>query len=163
MRHRSLLFTLALLLLIPSSAFADVTAFLGVTPNPTRRTTQGVAVGMGLLVVGFEFEYANTTEDTVKAAPGLKTYMVNGLVQTPFPIGGMQFYGTAGGGVYRESVTQGSVVATDTNVGMNIGGGVKMSLLGPLRLRLDYRIFKRRGEAENSNVQRFYAGLNLKF
>ena len=51
----------------------------------------------------------------------------------------------------------------ETNVGVNLGGGVKMSLLGPLRLRLDYRIFKLRGEAQHPNVQRFYAGLNLKF
>lgn len=150
-------------LLLPASAFADVTAFLGVTPTPTRRLSQGFAGGIGLLVVGFEFEFANTEEDVAKNAPGLKTYMVNGLVQTPIPIGGMQFYGTAGGGVYRESVTLASQVETDTNVGLNIGGGVKMSLLGPLRLRLDYRIFKRRGEPENSRVQRFYAGVNLKF
>ena len=30
--------------------------------------------------------------------------MFNGLLQTPVPIAGMQFYGTAGGGVYRETL-----------------------------------------------------------
>lgn len=161
--RKGLLFLALAGLLVPATASADVTAFLGVTSQPTRRATRGLAAGVGLLVVGFEFEFASTEEDLAKAAPGLKTYMFNGVVQTPFPIGGMQFYGTAGGGFYRESVTVASQVTTDTHVGMNIGGGVKMSVLGPVRLRLDYRIFKRRGEPENSNVQRFYAGLNLKF
>jgi opacity protein-like surface antigen len=154
---------LALVLLLPSTAFADITAFLGVTPTPTNRVTRGFAGGAGLLVVGFEFEYANTVEDRVKNAPELKTFMFNGLVQTPFPIGGMQLYGTAGGGGYRESFTEIGETVRETNVGINVGGGVKMSLLGPLRLRLDYRIFKLRGDAQHPNVQRFYAGVNLKF
>ena len=148
------------LLLTPGAASADVTAFFGVNPTPSNRTLTGISGGIGLLVVGFEFEYANTIEDEDQLAPGLKTYMVNGLVQTPFPIGGMQFYGTAGGGIYRETLNE----ETETNFGMNIGGGVKMNLLGPLRLRLDYRIFNLRGtEVRHSRPQRFYAGLNLKF
>lgn len=152
-----------MVLLVPSTALADVTAFLGITPTPANRVTRGFAGGIGLLVVGFEFEYADTVEDDTKDAPALKTYMVNGLAQTPFPIAGMQLYATAGGGLYRESITQTSQVVTESNVGMNVGGGVKMSLLGPLRLRLDYRIFKLRGESRHPNVQRFYAGVNLKF
>ena len=48
--------------------------------------------------------------------------MFNGLVQTPIPIAGMQFYGTAGGGVYRETLNDNS----ETNVGINVGGGVKI-------------------------------------
>ena len=85
--------------------------------------------------------------------------MFNGLAQTPFPIAGLQFYGTAGGGVFRESVGSFS----ETNVGINVGGGVKMSLAGPLRLRLDYRVYTLRGTPLYSRPQRFYAGLNLKF
>ncbi|MEO6213356.1 MAG: outer membrane beta-barrel protein [Vicinamibacterales bacterium] len=152
-----------LLLLAPATASADITAFLGVTPTPTNRVTRGFAGGVGLLVVGFEFEYANTVEDQSKNAPALKTVMVNALVQTPFPVGGLQLYGTAGAGGYRESFTQATQVVSETNAGINIGGGVKMSLLGPLRLRLDYRIFKLRGEPQHANVQRFYAGVNVKF
>ena len=34
---------------------------------------------------------------------------------------------------------------SETNVGVNVGGGVKMSLAGPLRLRLDYRVFTLKG------------------
>ena len=93
------------------------------------------------------------------AAPKLQTYMFNGLVQTPVPIAGMQFYGTAGGGGYRESLFE----TSETHVGYNIGGGIKMSLAGPLRLRFDYRVFTLKGEPRYSNPQRFYAGINLKF
>jgi opacity protein-like surface antigen len=120
---------------------------------------KGLAAGGGLLVVGFEFEYAESSEDLVEGSPRLRTFMGNGLVQTPIPIGGMQFYATAGGGVYRESLADES----ETHVGINVGGGVKMSLLGPLRLRLDYRILTLRGEPRHARPQRFYAGLNLKF
>ncbi len=148
-----------LLLLLPSTASADITAFLGVNPTPTNRTVRGVAVGAGLVIVGFEFEYAHTNEDLSTLAPSLRTFMFNGLVQTPIPIGGMQFYGTAGGGGYRETLSN----ASETNVGINVGGGVKMRLLGPLRLRLDYRVFNLKGEPLHPKVQRFYAGLNLKF
>jgi len=154
---------LTLMLLVPQNAYADFTAFLGVTPTPTNRVTRGFAGGAGLLIVAFEFEYANTVEDKVKIAPALKTVMFNGLVQTPVPIGGMQFYGTAGGGGYRESFTGVTQTISETNVGYNVGGGVKMSIFGPLRLRLDYRVFKLSGEPQHSNVHRFYAGANLKF
>ncbi len=150
---------LALGLLIPSTAAADITGFLGANSTPTVRSVKGFAAGMGLLVAGFEVEYAQTNEDLVKAAPRLRTFMFNGLVQTPIPIGGMQFYGTAGGGVFRETMN----LASETNVGINIGGGVKVSLAGPLRLRFDYRVFTLRGTPLYSKPQRFYAGLNLKF
>jgi opacity protein-like surface antigen len=152
-------FSLGALLLVPSTAAADITAFLGINPTPSNRVVRGLAVGAGLLVVGFEFEYAATAEDLNEAAPALATVMVNGLVQTPIPIAGMQFYGTAGVGGYRETLDD----VSETNFGMNLGGGVKMSLVGPLRLRLDYRVFTLRGEPRHSKPQRFYAGLNLKF
>ena len=151
---------LSLLLLTPSAAFADITAFLGVNATPSNRVVRGFSGGLSLVIVGFEFEYADTSEDETELAPGLKTYMVNGFLQTPFPVAGMQFYGTAGGGVFRESLLD----ETETNVGLNVGGGVKVNVLGPLRLRLDYRVFTLRGgDVRHSKPQRFYAGLNLKF
>ena len=153
---------LSLALLIPSHASADITAFLGVNPTPVNRPVRGFAVGAGLLIVGFEFEYANTSDDEVQLAPKLQTYMFNGLVQTPVPIAGMQFYGTAGGGAYRETLFE-IIETSETHVGYNIGGGIKMSLAGPLRLRFDYRVFTLKGEPRHSNPQRFYVGINLKF
>jgi hypothetical protein len=157
---RKLLIATALFTLIaPATAWADATAFVGINRTPSQRAVRGFSAGVGLLVVGFEFEFAQTVEDELKAAPGLKTYMVNGLAQTPIAIGGMQFYATAGGGIFRETLN----ADTETNVGINIGGGVKANLLGPLRLRLDYRVFTLRGAPRHSKPQRFYAGLNLKF
>ena len=158
-RFFSSLLPFAFALFLPSAASADVTAFLGASPTPSARVVKGFSAGMGLLVVGFEFEYAHTNEDRSNTAPGLRTFMFNGLVQTPIPIGGLQFYGTAGGGVFRETLD----VASETNVGINVGGGVKMSLVGPLRLRFDYRVFTLRGSPLYSKPQRFYVGINLKF
>ena len=92
-----------------------------------NRVTTGFGVGMGLVIVGFEFEYGHTRENLDELAPGLRTYMFNGLLQTPIPIAGMQFYGTAGGGVYRESLND----ISETNVGINVGGGVKVNARRP--------------------------------
>jgi opacity protein-like surface antigen len=147
------------ILLLPATASADVTAFLGTNPTPTNRVTTGFGVGMGLVIVGFEFEYGHSRENLDELAPSLRTYMFNGLLQTPIPIAGLQFYATAGGGLYRETLDDDS----ETSVGINVGGGVKMSLAGPLRLRFDYRAFTLRGDARHSKPQRFYVGLNVKF
>jgi opacity protein-like surface antigen len=146
-------------LLVPSIASADITAFLGTNPTPNNRVTTGFGVGMGLVIVGFEFEYGHTRDDLDELAPSLRTYMFNGLLQTPIPIAGMQFYATAGGGIYRERLEE----ISETNVGINVGGGVKVNLAGPLRLRFDYRVFTLQGDPLHSKPQRFYAGLNLKF
>ena len=147
------------LLGIPSTAAADITAFLGVNPTPTNRTVKGFAIGTGLVIVGFEFEYAHSNEDISEGSPSLRTFMFNGLLQTPIPIAGMQFYGTAGGGAYRETLNDNS----ETNVGINVGGGVKISVIGPIRLRLDYRVTTLKGDARHPKPQRFYAGVNFKF
>jgi hypothetical protein len=149
-----------LLALVPATpALADATAFIGTTTTPANRTAKGLALGVGLLIVGFEFEFASTGETPEEAAPLLRTGMGNVLLQTPFPIAGMQFYVTTGAGGYRE--TLGS--RQETHVGFNSGGGAKISLLGPLRARLDYRVFNLRGEPLHSVVHRVYAGVNLAF
>jgi hypothetical protein len=142
-------------------AFADITAFLGFSPTPTHRLVRGLSVGSGLVVVGFEFEYADTKEDEDDGSPSLKTGMANLLLQTPIPIGRFQFYFTIGGGLYRERVD--AIDRQETSFGSNIGGGTKMTLTGPLRLRLDYRLFNLRGDPLHSTVHRFYSGLNLAF
>lgn len=148
-----------LVLACPAAAFADATAFLGVNTTPSNRTTKGFAIGVTVLVVGVEFEYSDTSEDLEALAPSLRVGSGNLLVQTPFPIAGMQFYGTAGGGVYRERLD----TRQETNFAANIGGGVKVSLLGPLKLRVDYRLFTLKGSPLHDTQQRIYAGLNLMF
>jgi opacity protein-like surface antigen len=159
---RRFLLAALFLALTPSAARADLTGFIGVNPTPVNRGVKGFAIGAGLLIAGFEAEYADTSEDLVLGGPRLRTFMFNGLVQTPIPIAGFQFYGTLGGGVYRESFSTVPAMS-ETNFASNVGGGAKISLAGPLRLRLDYRVFNLRGEARHTPVQRFYAGINLKF
>ncbi len=150
---------LAIVLAFPAHAFADATAFIGVNPTPSNRTAKGFAVGITVLVVGVEFEYSDTAEDLPAGAPSLRTGSGNVLVQTPIAISGLQFYGTTGIGLYRERLG----VDQETSFAANIGGGVKVSLLGPVKLRVDYRLFTLKGSPLHSKPQRIYAGLNLAF
>jgi hypothetical protein len=149
---------LFLLCLTPRPASADATLFLGTTTSPTHRTVKGFAVGASLLVVGTEFEYASTAEDDTLLAPSLKTTSGNVFVQT-FGLPGFQLYATTGAGFYRERLGPDQ----ETSFVMNNGGGVKVKLAGPLRARVDYRLFNLRGNPQHSKVQRVYAGLNLAF
>ena len=151
--------TAALLLAVAAPAAADATIFAGTTSTPSNRTARGFAIGAGLLVVAFEFEYASTGEDLAEQAPSLRTGMGNVLLQTPFAIMGLQPYVTTGGGFYRERLD----AHQETHFGVNTGAGLKISLLGPVRARIDYRIFKLRGGALHDTVHRAYAGLNLRF
>ncbi|MEO7190642.1 MAG: hypothetical protein ABI051_06265 [Vicinamibacterales bacterium] len=148
--------SLALLGGSPHLAWGDITAFLGASPTPVRHSARGFSLGVSLLVVGFEGEYATLSHDVVRGAPGLRTGSINGMIQTPTRT---QLYVTTGVGFYREELG----AARETNLATNIGGGVKIGLIGPLRLRLDYRVFHLRGTPIASNVQRFYAGANLAF
>jgi hypothetical protein len=157
-RVRILVFVL-LVLAATRSAHADATAFIGATTSPSNRPAKGFAVGAGLLVVGFEFEFADSSEDATVGAPGVKTYMGNVVLQTPGSFYGIQPYFTAGGGVYQESLG----ARSDTSFGQNLGGGLKIGLIGPVRLRVDYRIFRPGGSALVSPAHRVYVGLNLKF
>ena len=145
-----------ILALCPTPASADATFFFGYAPKPSGRPVRGFAVGATMAVIGFEFEYANTSEKEVPTAPGLKTYMFNAAVMSPTSF---QVYLTGGGGLYTETVLEQS----DTSFGTNIGGGVKFSLAGPLRLRLDYRVFFLSGDAIEKSSHRFYAGANVAF
>ena len=147
--------------LLPAHASADATAFIGANASPANRTVKGVAVGYGLLILGFEFEYADTTDDVSAGAPSLKTGTGNMLLQTPVAFAGFQPYFEIGGGVYHEEL------AAFSNTGFigNTGGGVKISLIGPIRLRVDYRVLTLKNGALTSSTpaHRIYAGLNLKF
>ncbi len=159
MRHIRPLLVGLMLLGTAAPASADATAFIGTTSSPANRTAKGFALGMGLLIVGFEFEYSSTSEEPSELAPSLRTGMGNVLLQTPVAIFGFQPYATMGAGAYRERLGD----IQETNVGVNTGGGVKISLLGPVRARVDYRVFNLRGDPLHSTVHRVYAGVNLAF
>ena len=147
------------LLAWPSTAAADLTAFLGLTSTPDMRLARGVAFGGGLVIVAFETELARISEDTAESRPGLTTVMGNVLIQTPAAVGGVQLYGTSGFGVYRERLGE----VSETAAAGNIGGGVKIGLAGPLKLRLDYRLFRLRGSPIHEVYHRAYAGATLGF
>lgn len=149
---------ICLLLGAPASAAADITAFFGAGHKPKTRAAKGLAVGISLIMVGFEVEYSDISEKDADAAPRLRTGMVNAIVQTP--TSGAQLYATAGAGAYRESLRGGF---QETNTGINIGAGLKLGLMGPLKMRVDYRLFKLRGNPLYSTVHRVYAGLNTSF
>jgi opacity protein-like surface antigen len=140
-------------------AYADATVFLGAQTTPSNRLSRGFAIGFGVLFVGFEFEYASVSEDLDVLAPSLKTGVGNVLLQTPVPIYGFQPYFTTGAGVYRERLNN----RQDTDFATNVGGGVKVSLAGPLRARVDYRVFRLGDGALTSPTHRLYGGLNLSF
>ena len=84
--------------------------------------------------------------------------MANAHAAAPVPFFGFQPYFTTGGGLFQEELGTHS----DTSFALNTGGGVKMTLAGPIRLRVDYRVFKLGSGALYSPAHRIYAGLNLK-
>jgi opacity protein-like surface antigen len=157
--RRLAIVTGVLMLAAAAPARADITAFLGANTTPDNRAMRGFSLGAGLLVVAFEGEYAFTPDDPESSAPSLTTGSGNVLLQPPFAIAGFQPYFTTGIGFYRETLD----THQDTSVAFNTGGGVKVSLIGPLRLRVDYRVFKLGSGALYSPAHRIYAGLNLKF
>lgn len=159
MRMRLAALAFALTAATPSIAAADATAFLGRNSGGDDRSVpRGFAIGASLLIVGFEFEYANASEDQTDSTPSLRTTSGNVLVQT-FGLPGFQLYATTGGGIYRERLGNDQ----ETAFALNNGGGIKISLAGPLRARVDYRVFTLKGNPRHSTVQRIYAGLNLAF
>jgi len=148
---------LGVLLARPTPAAADITAFLGFASTPDNRSARGFAFAVDVLLVGFEYEFARTQADISTGAPELTTNMFNAMITTP--TGDVQLYATAGGGFYGEQFLDG----TSRNFATNVGGGAKIDLAGPLRLRLDYRVFNLRGSPIAKNPQRFYAGIAVAF
>jgi hypothetical protein len=145
--------------LVPSAASADATVFLGRnSAGEDRAVARGFAFGVSLLVVGFEFEYATSSEDQALTRPSLRTTSGNVFAQT-FGLPGFQLYLTTGAGMYRERLG----TDEETAFVLNNGGGAKINIAGPLRARVDYRVFSLKGTPRHKTVQRLYAGLNLAF
>ena len=160
MRRAVSLLIVLFLVLAAREAAADVVVFTGKTATPSSRAVRGIGVDAVLLIIGLEFEYSDTGEDMAADAPQLRTAMFNAMVQTP-PILGLRFYATAGGGLYEERLA--STSDKKRGAGTNTGGGVKIPVVGPLGLRVDYRVFALRGSAIDEPVKRFYIGANLAF
>jgi opacity protein-like surface antigen len=146
------------LLVVASPAYADFTFFGGWNQTPTNRALKGFALGGGKMIA-FEFEYANNGQDIEEGTPGLRTFLGNVLVQPPFAVAGFQPYATAGTGMYRETLDTHQESAWSFNTGV----GVKTSVFGPLKVRVDYRVLKLRGNPLYSTVNRVYTGVHLVF
>lgn len=157
---RPVFFAVVLLLGTALPASADLTVFAGLQNAPAIRPATGISLGFGVLVLGWEVEVARVTADADEAAPSIGMGTGSLYVQNPIPISGVQFYAIAGAGLYRERLELTRHQQTDVHVA--VGGGAKISLAGPLKLRLDYRLFRLR-DALSSNPQRVYAGLALAF
>ena len=150
-----------LLLGFTAPAYADFTFIIGSNRTPSSRTAKGFAVGGGGMIAT-EFEYANNGEDLDDEdgpTPGLRTFLGNLLLQTPFPVAGFQPYGLVGTGVYRETLD----AHQETAWAFHSGVGVKRRIFGPVMVRLDYRVLKLRGEPLHSNVHRVYTGFHVAF
>jgi hypothetical protein len=181
---RTVLLALLLLLGAPGSARADLTAFVGGLfrseigldeVDSNTRQTHGLAVGFSLIIVGLEFEWSQTGGDDLGdgecvaiggvrgvCTPALATGMGNVLLQTPRGLLPVQLYATVGAGAYRARYE--AVDENDYGFGTNVGGGAKIELIGPLRLRVDYRVFNLSGgDLVDSTPQRIYVGANLAF
>jgi opacity protein-like surface antigen len=142
-----------------SPALADLTIFAGLQNAPALRPTTGIALGFGLLIVGWEVEVTRVAQSVDDLAPSLAVGTASVYVQNPIPVSGVQFYGIAGAGLYRERFEN---VYERNDVHAALGGGAKIELAGPLKLRLDYRYFRFR-DARAANAHRAYAGLTLAF
>jgi hypothetical protein len=148
----------ALVLAIAAPASADFTFFIGSNSTPSNRQVKGFAIGGGGMIAT-EFEYANNGENIEEATPGLRTFMGNVLIQTPIAIAGFQPYATAGFGWYRERLD----AHQESAFAVNTGVGVKTTIFGPLKARVDYRVLRLRGEPLYSTVHRVYSGVHLAF
>ena len=155
---RRILVALAILLCASVPARADLTVFAGLQGSPVIRPTTGISLGFGVLLVGWEVEIARVTEELEDRAPSISAGTGSVYVQNPVPIGGVQLYAIAGAGLYRERL--GALEQTDVHLAL--GGGAKIELVAPLKLRLDYRYFRLR-DAIKPDAQRLYAGLTLGF
>ena len=92
MRMRLTILTLALGVLMPSVVHADATVFIGRNAaGDDRSVVRGFAIGVSLLIVGFEFEYGSSSEDEIKAVPSLKTTSGIAYLQT-IGLPGFQLY-----------------------------------------------------------------------
>jgi hypothetical protein len=138
----------------------SATAFVGTAMTPDPHVAAGVAVGVRPrpTPLSLEFEYSRSGSDPAESVPAIVTLSGNLLLQWPVQPSRYQFYGTVGVGLYVLSLDGQSSEANDV---WNIGGGAKIRLAGPLKLRGEYRAFRLApivGEY-HSNEHRLYVGI----
>ena len=124
LRARALPLVLLGAILLPSTpAFADATVFVG----SSNQLAKGVAIGVGLLVIGFEFEFSDTGQSLEDRAPHCAPAWETSCFRLPFQSPDFSCHFTTGTGIYRERLEP----HQETNIGFNTGGGAKISASGP--------------------------------
>lgn len=159
----------AIVIMTPASARADGTVLLGLTSAGTLRPSFGFSFGYRPSAVGVEVEYLSTFP---QQSPG--GYSAGGIfgsvIVQPVTISHLEIFAVGGVGVWGEGFKGGKRTGV-LNAG-NVGGGVLVALAGPLKLRLDYRLFLL-AEVSDAEVgaiapsrkhpQRIAAGLYFRF
>ena len=116
----------------------NATIFTGFVPTPAVRPTMGFAFGGGIAPTGFELELARTGSRLSKGAPALQTFMVSFFGSFPIPVKRLRVYGIGGIGLWNEQFEDGHGAG---EFGKNLGIGALYEIAGPLKARLDYRVF----------------------
>jgi hypothetical protein len=144
-------------------AHADATVLVGLATPSAPHPTIAVSWGVARRMVGFEIEYASATR-TTGTTPSVGTIGVNLLVQLPEAVNGIRWYATGGLGIHAQSWNGGGTYGSSRS----IGGGAKVPLAGPLKVRLDYRFFFFSAEEHERpplyfHSHRISGGLTLEF
>jgi hypothetical protein len=138
----------------------NATAFAGAAMTPDPHVAIGIAVGLRPrpTPVALEFEYSRSGSDPAEGVPAIVTFSGNVLLQFPVQASRYQFYGTFGVGVYGLSLDSKS---SEPEGVWNFGGGAKITVAGPLKLRVDYRAFRLAPipREYHSNEHRLYLGI----
>jgi len=155
----------ALVLMTPLSARADATVLVGLTSVDALRPSFGWSFSYRPSAVGVEVEYLSTVPGDYSAGG-----IFGSVIVVPGTISNVQIFVLGGVGVWGEGFDGGK--RTGVLSAANVGGGVLVGLGGPVRLRLDYRLF-RLGEVAEAEVgaiapsrkhpQRIAAGLYFDF
>ena len=165
-RPWALAYVAAGLLATAAPARADATLFAGALSAGGGRSVVGGSIGLFARetrsVIGFEIDYTRTLGGARTTSPRISTFGGSLLVQVPIVDRRMNAYAAFGGTLYQEATPD------DKSAGgaFNVGGGVKVTLAGPLKLRLDYRFFRVRfveASTGSTHPQRVTIGLALAF
>ncbi len=136
---------------------AGITGFIqGAWPG--SRAGIGFSVGIPLFteIVTLEGEYSRVGQEGV--FPSLTVWSGNILLVSPIELIRLRPYFATGFGLYRQTLASESELSFATTPGF----GVFLRLAGPLYGRVDYRVFRLRGNPLQGNQKRFYAGLTFK-
>jgi len=119
----------------------NLTAFAGAAMTPDAHAVSGIGVGVRPQPgpVSIEFEYSRSQIDRARSVPSIMTLAANFLVQVPVRQSRFELYGAFGLGFY---VLQPDRQSGDADSAWNFGGGAKVTLAGPVKLRMDYRVFR---------------------